>query len=260
MEIGLFDTHAHYDDEAFDEDREELLASFPAAGISAVVNAASNLATTESSWELAQKYPYVYAMAGVHPDDAAELTQEKLVWLKEAARREKVLAVGEIGLDYYWHKDPEEHEVQKRAFMAQLDLARELDLPVMIHTREAAADTLDIILEHAEGLVCDIHCYPYSVEMARTFLSHGHYIGVGGVVTFKNGRKLKEVVAQVPLERILLETDSPYLAPAPNRGKRNSSLNRPSIVEAIAGIKGVSPEEVIEATYRNARRFYRLDA
>ncbi len=258
MTAGIFDTHVHYDDEAFDEDRDELLASLPGSGVACVVNAASDTASTEAAWQLAMRWPYVYAMVGVHPDGAPDMDESKMQWLACAASREKVLAIGEIGLDYYWHKNESEHEIQKTWFIRQLDLAREKDLPVMIHTRDAAADTLEIIKEYARGLTCDIHCFPYSVEMAREYLNLGHYLGVGGVVTFRNGRKLKEVVQYAPLDRILLETDSPYLAPSPNRGKRNSSLNLPYVVDAVAELKGITPEKVIEATFENAVRFYRM--
>ena len=166
------------------------------------------------------------------------------------------MAVGEIGLDYYW--DKEQHEKQKYWFVRQLQLARELSLPVVVHSREAAQDTLAIIKSEAADLCCDIHCFSYGVEMAREYLNRGHYLGVGGVLTFKNARKLREVVEYMPLDRLLLETDCPYLAPVPNRGKRNSSRNLPFVVEAVAALKGISEEEVIQVTYENAMRFYRL--
>lgn len=253
---GIFDTHAHYDDAAFDEDREELLAGMAGAGVVKIVNAAASLSSVGTTARLAGKYPFLYGTAGVHPDEVGELNEETFAWLSQAAGGDKIVAVGEIGLDYYW--DKEGHEDQKRWFVRQLDLARQLGLPVVVHSREAAQDTLDIIKREAGDLCCDIHCFSYGVELAREYLSRGHYLGIGGVVTFKNARKLKEVVEYMPLDRILLETDCPYLAPVPHRGKRNSSKNLPYVAEAIASIKGISAERVVEATYENAMRFYRL--
>lgn len=253
---GIFDTHAHYDDEAFDTDREELLDSMAEAGVVMIVNAAASLASTESTWQLTQKVPFVYGMAGVHPDDVGQLDEESFAWLSQAACRPKIVAVGEIGLDYYW--DKEQHETQKYWFVRQLQLARQLGLPAVIHSREAAQDTLDIVRSEARDLCCDIHCFSYGVELAREYLTMGHYLGIGGVVTFRNARRLKEVVEYAPLDRLLLETDCPYLSPEPYRGKRNSSKNLPYVVEKIAELKGLAPERVIEATYENAKRFYRL--
>ena len=254
---GIFDTHAHYDDEAFDGDREELLAGMEAAGIRRIVNVSSSLATTQSTAQLAARYPFVYGTVGVHPDEVGELNEETFAWLGEAARGQKIAAIGEIGLDYHW--DVEERQVQKYWFIRQLELARELNQPVVIHSRDAAQDTLEIIKEQAAGLTCDLHCFSYGVELAREYLNRGHYLGIGGVLTFKNARKLKEVAFYAPLDRILLETDCPYLSPEPNRGKRNSSLNLPFVVGELARLKGVSEERIIEATWENALRFYRME-
>jgi len=251
---GIFDTHAHYDDEAFDADREELLESMREAGIVAIANAASNLESTDRAWELARRYSFLYCMAGVHPSDVGELNERTFERLRGAACRDRVVAVGEIGLDYYW--DKEHQEEQKYWFVRQLELARELDLPVMIHSRDAARDTLEIVRSAAKGLCCDIHCFSYGVEMAREFLRDGHYLGIGGVVTFRNARKLQEVASYAPLDRILLETDCPYLSPVPNRGKRNSSRNLPYVVEKLAELRHITVERVIEATYENALRFF----
>jgi TatD DNase family protein len=253
---GIFDTHAHYDDPAFDADRDALLFGMEEAGIVKIVNASASLASTKSTAKLTEQYPFVYGTAGVHPDEIKELTEENFAWLSAAAKKKKTVAVGEIGLDYYW--DKEQHEKQKYWFVRQLQLARELSLPVVVHSREAAQDTLAIIKSEAADLCCDIHCFSYGVEMAREYLNRGHYLGVGGVLTFKNARKLREVVEYMPLDRLLLETDCPYLAPVPNRGKRNSSRNLPFVVEAVAALKGISEEEVIQVTYENAMRFYRL--
>lgn len=255
---GIFDTHAHYDDEAFDRDREELLGQMEAAGIKRIVNASSSLATIRSTAALAARYPFLYGTAGIHPDEVGELDEESFAWLKEAAQGEKIVAIGEIGLDYHWNV--EEKEVQKKWFVRQLELARELGLPAVIHSREAAQDTLEIIKEEAGGVVCDLHCFSYGVELAREYLNRGHYLGIGGVLTFKNAKKLKEVASYAPLDLILLETDCPYLSPEPNRGKRNSSLNLPFVVRELARLKGVDEDRIIEATWENALRFYRMEA
>ena len=253
----IFETHAHYDDEAFDEDRESLISSMYDSGIGHIVNVGASLGSTTTSIALAQRYPFVYAAAGVHPNETAELNEENFLWLKEQCSNEKVVAVGEIGLDYYW--DEPSHDIQKLWFERQLELAREVNKPVIIHSRDAAKDTYDIMLAHNAGQIGGvIHCYSYSPEMALDYVKMGFYIGIGGVVTFKNGKKMKEVVEAVPIERMLLETDSPYLAPEPNRGKRNSSLNIPYIAQKIAEIKGLSYEEVVSITEANAVKMYRL--
>lgn len=253
----IFETHAHYDDEAFDEDRDALLSSMCENGIEYIVNVGANLKSTGTSIKLAQKYPFIYAAAGVHPSDTGELDEKGFAWLKKQCLFEKVVAVGEIGLDYYW--DNAERGVQKLWFERQLDLAREVKKPVIIHSRDAAKDTFDIMTaKNAEEIGGVIHCYSYSPEMALDYVKMGFYIGIGGVVTFQNGKKLKEVVEAVPIERILLETDSPYLAPVPNRGKRNTSLNLPYIAQKIAEIKGISYDEVVAVTAENAKKMYKI--
>ncbi len=253
----IFDTHAHYDDDAFDEDREILLAGLNAAGIGTVVNIGASLASTKTTLALAERYPFIYAAVGVHPSETAELDEERMKWLEEMCASPKVVAVGEIGLDYHW--DEPEREVQKRWFREQIRLARRVDLPMVVHSRDAAKDTLDIIKEEqaseAGGV---IHCFSYGVEIARAYLDMGFYLGVGGVLTFKNAKKLREVVAYMPMDRLLLETDCPYMAPTPHRGERNSSMYLPLVVKAVSGIKGIPEEEVIAVTEANARRMYRL--
>lgn len=204
-----------------------------------------------------KKYPFVYGAVGVHPSETEELNDNLMDWLKHVSGEKKVVAIGEIGLDYYW-KEPDP-EIQKHWFVRQLQLAREVKLPVIIHSRDAAQDTLDIMKAEKAGEIGGvIHCFSYGIEMAREYLNMGFYLGIGGVVTFNNGRKLKEVVEYMPLDRIVLETDCPYLSPVPNRGKRNSSLNLLYVAEAISQIKGISPEEVIKITNQNARNLYRL--
>lgn len=253
----IFETHAHYDDEAFQEDRKELLARMKASGIGRIVNIGASIETTKAALELAKQYDFIYAAAGVHPSDIDGLNEDTFAWLKEQMVWEETVAVGEIGLDYYWEKDPAQQEKQKYWFRRQMELAEEVSLPVVIHSREAAKDTMDILrafdLGERRGV---IHCYSYSKEMALAYVEMGYYIGVGGVITFKNAKKLVETVEEVPLERIVLETDSPYLAPEPYRGKRNTSLNLPYVVDKIAEIKGVSAEEVEAATWENAFRLY----
>lgn len=253
----IFETHAHFDDDAFDEDRDSILKEIQNQGISYVMNIGASLTSVKTSIELTEKYDFVYAAAGVHPSETGELNGENFLWLKEQCLKEKVRAVGEIGLDYYW--DEPEREIQKKWFRRQLQLAAEIDKPVVIHSREAAADTLEIMKEEkADKLQGVIHCFSYTKEMAREYLNWGYCFGIGGVVTFQNAKKLKEAVEYIPIENILLETDSPYLAPVPYRGKRNSSLNLPIIAQAIADIKGLTYEEVTEITTKNALKFYRL--
>lgn len=253
----IFDTHAHYDDEQFDEDRDELLASMQACGVEAVTNIGASLATSQNTIELTKKYPFVYGAIGVHPNEVEDLNEDGIAWLKENSALPKIVAIGEIGLDYYW--DEPGREIQKKWFLRQLELAREVKLPVVIHSRDAAKDTLDIMKSfHAENLGGVIHCFSYTKEMAREYLNMGFFLGIGGVVTFKNAKKLKEVVEYMPMEQMVLETDCPYLSPVPNRGKRNSSLNLPYVVEEVARLKGISADEVIEITNRNAKTMYRL--
>lgn len=253
----IFDTHAHYDDEAFDEDREELLSGLFNHGIEAVTNVGASIKSSKSTLALAEKYPHVYGAIGVHPNETAELDEDSINWLKSQSSHEKIVAIGEIGLDYYW--DEPERETQKIWFIRQLDLAKQVKLPVIIHSRDAAKDTLDIMkAEGGRDTGGVIHCFSYGKEIAREYLNMGYYLGIGGVITFKNAKKLKEVVEYMPMEQLVLETDCPYLAPSPNRGKRNSSLNLPYVVQEISAIKGISEEEVIEITSRNAKKLYRL--
>lgn len=253
----IFDTHTHYDDSAFDNDRKELLLSLAGRGVGSAVNVGASLAGCKRTIELTEQYPFIYGALGVHPDEVGELDEEGILWLKEQCRREKIVAVGEIGLDYYW--DKEGHELQKEWFVRQLHMAKELCMPVIIHSREAAADTMEILKrEYCPDIPVVIHCYSYSAEMACEYLKMGYYLGIGGVLTFKNARKLKETVQNAPMERILLETDCPYLAPEPFRGKRNDSGKLIYVAEELARLKGLTPQEVIRITEENARRFYRI--
>lgn len=253
----IFDTHAHYDDEAFDEDREALLKSLPENGISHVVNIGASIETTKNTIELTDKYKYIYGAAGVHPSETAELNEENFAWLREILKLPKIVAVGEIGLDYYW--DTPDRDTQRIWFKRQMELAKEVGKPMVIHSRDAAQETFDMTLAAGgKDLGGVVHCYSGSLEMAKEYTKMGFYIGIGGVLTFNNAKKLKEVVEHIPIENLVLETDCPYLAPAPNRGKRNSSLNLPYVVEAIAQIKRIEYDEVLEKTNQNAKALYRL--
>lgn len=256
---NIFESHAHYDDEAFNEDRKELLASLPAEGIEYVINVGASMDSTVRSVALAKEYDYVYAAVGVHPSETLPLTEEFIEYMKkEALSNEKVVAIGEIGLDYYW--DEPDKDTQKKWFVRQLDLALEVNKPVIIHSREAAEDTLEILKRpEYKKLRGVIHCYSYSPEMAKIYLEMGYYLGVGGVVTFKNAKKLVQTVSEMPLERLLLETDCPYLSPEPNRGKRNDSRNLKYVIKRIAQIKEIDDNEVIDATRYNAKTLFGIN-
>lgn len=253
----IFDSHAHYDDDAFQEDRADVIKGLKERGVDHVVNVSSSLETVKTSLALAAEYPQIYVAVGVHPNETEPLNEENFAWLQQQCRQPKVVAAGEIGLDYYW--DEPERDVQKKWFIRQLAMAKEEKLPVIIHSRDAAQDTLEIMKqEHAEQLGGVIHCFSYSVEMAREYLNMGFYIGIGGVLTFKNAKKLKEVAAYVPLDRIVIETDCPYLAPVPFRGKRNDSGYLQYVVEELAAMKKVNPQQIIDITEENAFSLYRI--
>lgn len=253
----MIDTHAHYDDEQYNDDRENLLREIFSAKIEKVVNSGATVTSTKESVKLAHTYEKMYATIGVHPSEIDEVTEEFYDYLRETSKDEKVVAIGEIGLDYYWEKDPEVRKKQQEVFRRQLELAYEVNLPVVVHSRDAAEDTMKILKEAKPREIPGIiHCYAYSVEMAREYVKMGYYLGVGGVVTFKNSKVLKEVVKEVGVEHLVLETDSPYLSPEPHRGTRNSSLNIPYIVEKIAELTDHSVEEVERITTENACRVY----
>ena len=249
----IFDTHAHYDDRQFEEDREELLGSMRENGVELIVDAASDIASWDKIEQLTDRYPFIYGAIGVHPDEVGELDEEKMKRMEQLLAREKMVAVGEIGLDYYWDKDPEIQAKLMYWFVRQLALAQQADLPVIIHSRDAAEDTMQIMEKaYEDGIKGVIHCYSYSPEMAQEYVKMGYFIGVGGVVTFKNAKKLVKTVEMIPLSSIVLETDCPYMAPEPHRGTRNDSRNIPYVIAKIAEIKGVSVEEVEQTTRENA--------
>ncbi len=252
----LFDTHAHLNDPAFDPDREALMAGLAAKGIGYVMNAGCSLQSSKDIIKMAEAYPWLYASVGSHPDSADEVNEEVIDAYRELCRHEKVKAIGEIGLDYYYEDIP--REIQKKAFRMQMELARELDLPVIVHEREAHDDGMRIVKEFptVKGV---FHCYSGSAEMARQLVNMGWYIGFTGVLTFKNARKAVETAAAIPLERIVIETDCPFMAPEPYRGKRNDPGYLPKMAGKLAEIRGISYEEAAHATTQNAKRLYRID-
>lgn len=245
-----FDSHAHYEDEQFNEDRDILIPQMHANGVDYIINSGSSLPTSVASLELADKYDYIYAVVGIHPEAVGDITEEDLEKIRELSFHKKAVGIGEIGLDYHYEDNPPK-EIQQYWFERQLELAYEENLPVVIHSRDAAQDTFDIIKNSKvrNGL---IHAFSGSAEMAKLYIDMGFYISVGGVVTFKNAQKLVNVVENVSIERILVETDSPYLSPTPLRGKRNNSQNLQYIVNKISELKQISPEKVAEITSKNA--------
>ncbi|MBE6818234.1 MAG: TatD family deoxyribonuclease [Ruminococcaceae bacterium] len=253
---GIFDTHAHYDDEKFNEDRAALLSSLPSKGVELVMNCATNPGSIKSTLALAKEYDFIYAAIGFHPEDLIGLKLSDLETVKTLALQEpKVKAIGEIGLDYYWKEVP--RETQLPFFETQIELAKALGLPVIVHDREAHEDTYALLRKHKPKGV--LHCYSGSAESAKEILDNGMYIGIGGALTFKNAKKVLKVAEYVPLERILLETDAPYMAPVPCRGKRNDSSLIAHVAEKLAEIKGISTKEVIDTCNRNGRELFHID-
>lgn len=252
----IFETHAHYDDEQFDADRDELLSSLADGGVGLVVNPSVTAENAKKVLAMAEKYPFFYAAVGVHPENCANYDEHELAQLRELAQHPKCVAIGEIGLDYYWEENPP-REFQQRVFREQMELARERNLPVIVHDREAHADSLTIVKEFPEvkGV---FHCYSGSAEMAKELLKLGWMISFTGVVTYKNARKTVEAAEVVPLDRLMIETDSPYMSPVPKRGTRNDSRNLIYIAEKLAEIKGISTEELIRITEENAKRFFSI--
>ncbi len=251
----LFDTHAHLNDRAFDTDREELLAGFAGKGVGYVLNAGCDLESSRQVIAMAEKYPWLYAAVGSHPDSADGVNAELIAIYRELARHEKVKAIGEIGLDYHYEDIP--RQIQQKAFRMQMALAQEVGLPVIVHEREAHEDGMAIVKEFPD-VTGVFHCYSGSAEMARQLVDLGWYIGFTGVLTFKNARKAVETAASIPLDRIVLETDCPYMAPEPFRGKRNDPGYLPKMAEKLAEIRGISVEEATATTTANAKRLYRI--
>ncbi|MDY5594752.1 MAG: TatD family hydrolase [Oscillospiraceae bacterium] len=248
-----FDTHAHYDSSKFDADRDAVLRALPESGVTLVVDPGDNAERSRRAVELAQQYPHVYAAVGWHPEEAENWDENSLPAIRELAKQPKVCAIGEIGLDYYW--DATYRERQKEMFRAQIELALELDLPVIVHDREAHGDSLEIVRDYP-ALRGVFHCFSGSVEMAQELLRRGWYLGFDGPITYKNAARAPEVIRICPMERILLETDSPYLAPVPNRGQRNDSRNLPYIAATVARIKDMPVEAVAAQTMENGKKLF----
>ena len=250
-----FDTHAHYDSSKFDSDRDEILAALPENGVTLVVDPGDNTERSKRAVALAHRYPFVYAAVGWHPEEAEDWGEESLNEIRALAHDEKVVAIGEIGLDYYWDKTY--LEKQKTMFRAQIELALEMDLPIIVHDREAHGDCLEIVRYYPE-LRGVFHCFSGSAEMAKELLKCGWYLGFDGPITYKNAVKALDVIRVTPMDRILLETDSPYLAPVPNRGKRNDSRNLQYIAAVIAREKGLELETVAAMTMENGKRLFAI--
>ena len=254
----IFDSHAHYDDEAFDEDRIEVFEQLKEAGIIGILNCSASYESIEKTNKLTKEWDFIYGAVGIHPENANEFTKDVINEIRDIVKTNaKILAIGEIGLDYYWSENPDK-SVQKDVLRSQMKLAEEMGLPVIIHDRDAHQDTLEILREFPKvtGIV---HCFSGSVEFAKECLALGYYIGITGVVTFKNSKKVKEVVESVPMERLLVETDCPYMAPEPNRGKRNKSDYIKYVIDKIAEIKGISSKEVNEVANENLYRIMGLN-
>lgn len=254
MYKNIFDSHAHYTDKAFNEDREIMLGSLKESGVCGIINCGADIESSIFSVDLANKYDYIYAACGIHPEEADKIPENYIDILRHLAKNEKCVAIGEIGLDYYWRQDTK--DLQKELFEKQILLSKELDLPIIVHDREAHGDTMEIIKKHRPKGV--LHCFSGSPETAAEVLKLGMYIGLGGALTFKNARKAVEVAQMLPLDRLLLETDCPYMAPVPMRGKRNNSGYIPFIAEKIAEIKGIDPQSVLDVTAENTKVLFNI--
>ena len=252
--MELLDSHAHYNDEKFDDDRDTIIKEAYNSGITTIINAGYSLESSKKAIEIANQYKFIYATVGVSPNDIEDLKGNYIEDIEELAKSYKVVAIGEIGLDYYWNK--ENKEKQKEIFMEQIKLANKLDLPIVIHTREAVMDTIDILKKIECKKRGVFHCCPLNRELVKEALKLGFYISFAGPVTFKNSKNAAEIINLVPIERILIETDSPYLSPEPVRGTRNDSRNVKYIAQKIADIKGLTVEEIAKQTYKNAQKIF----
>lgn len=258
--MEFFDSHAHYYDEKFDKDREEVLNKIYKAGVTKCINIGCDIVTSQNSIKLSEKYDFIYATCGIHPSEIPQSEEELWIMIEKikqlANLNNKVVAIGEIGLDYYWHSDNK--ELQKKAFIAQMNLANELNLPISIHTRDAIDDTIEIIRNNKVNNGGVLHCCPFNKELVKHGLKLGYHIAFGGTATFKNSKNAEEIINMVPLDRILIETDAPYLSPEPLRGKRNDSSNLKFVVNKIAQVKEKTPEEVAKITYENAVKLFKI--
>lgn len=260
--MEFFDSHSHYNDEKFNEDREKIIKDTFESGITKFVCAGYNIPSSLFSLELSKKYEYIYSICGISPNDIPQSEQElwksidEIIQIVKEKNSKKLVAIGEIGLDYYWNK--ENSDLQKQAFIKQIELANEMKLPIVIHSRDASVDTIDIIRDHRVKKAGIFHCCQLNQELVRQALELGYYISFAGPITFKNSKNAPDVVKMVPLDRILIETDSPYLSPEPNRGKRNDCRNVKYVAQKIADIKEISLEEVAKKTYENAMRIFEI--
>ena len=254
--MELFDSHAHYNDEKFEEDREEVLKEIYKSGVTKLVNAGYSLESSKTAIEIADGHNFIYATVGISPNDIENFKNEDLDNIVKLASNKKVVAIGEIGLDYYWNK--ENKNLQKEVFISQIKIANELNLPIVIHTREAIYDTIEILKNNSCNRKGIFHCCPFNVDLVREGLKLGFYISFAGPTTFKNSKNATEIINMVPLERMLIETDSPYLSPEPLRGKRNDSRNVKYIAQKIADVKEISIEEVAKKTYNNAKKIFEI--
>lgn len=265
--MELFDSHAHLNDEKFDNDRDEIIKQIKKSGITRFITAGYNLSSSIKALELSQKYNFIYATSGISPNDIPENPQdEEILWkdiqkIEEIIQKDhfkKIVAIGEIGLDYYWEKEEEKRNLQKKAFIKQIELANKLQLPIVIHTRDAVMDTIEVLKTQKLDKKGVFHCCPQNRELVKEALKLGFYISFAGPITFKNSRNAKEIIEMVPLDKMLIETDSPYLSPEPNRGKRNDSRNVIYIAEKIADVRGMKIEEIAKITYQNACRIFQI--
>ena len=255
--MEIFDSHSHYNDEKFNEDREEILKEVYEAGVTSLVIAGYNLKSSEAALQIAKKYDFIHTTCGISPNDVNDLPSDYLEQIRKKALDNKVVAIGEIGLDYYWNKDNK--ELQKRIFKEQIELANELDLPIVIHTREAVMDTIDILKNEVKCKNTGIfHCCPLNPELIKEALKLGYYISFAGPITFKNSKNANQIIELVPLEKMLVETDCPYLSPEPFRGTRNDSRNLKYTIEKIAAVKNIKVEEVAKTTYENAKKIFKI--
>lgn len=261
--MKLFDNHSHLDDEKFDEDREELIEKIKNSNVKMLISAGYSLEGSTKAVELSKKYDFIYATCGISPNDIPQTEEELWKTLdkieKLAKENSKVRAIGEIGLDYYWEKDEKRRELQKKAFIEQIKLANKLELPIVIHTREAVMDTIDILKKNSVNKKGIFHCCPLNRELVKEGLKLGFYISFAGPVTFKNSKNADEIISMVPDDKILIETDSPYLSPEPFRGKRNDPRNVEYVAKKIADVKGLDLEEVAEITYNNAKKVFEIN-
>lgn len=254
--MEFFDSHAHYNDEKFKEDRDELIKKIYNEGITKIINAGYSLESSKQAIEIAQNYNFVNATVGISPNDISDYKKEDLKAIEKLAKNKKVVAIGEIGLDYYWNK--ENKKLQKEVFISQIEMANKLNLPIVIHTREAIYDTLEILKNNNCNKKGIFHCCPLNIDLVREGLKLGFYISFAGPTTFKNSKNAEEIIKMVPLDKMLIETDSPYLSPEPLRGKRNDSRNVKYIAQKIAEVKGLTLEEIAKATYSNAKRIFEI--